>query len=146
MKRIDPGGAQSQEAEINLSPLIDCVFLLLIFFVVYAVFAQPTGMELERPSAVGVVELPDRAINLVVDAKGEIQADGRRLALEHVAGWVAERTGRGTVPATITADIATPAGILIALVDACRQGGASSVLVGADRAQPPTGAAIDGHR
>ena len=47
MADLDLGG----EPEINLSPMIDCIFILLIFFIVTTVFVQEAGIDVEKPEA-----------------------------------------------------------------------------------------------
>ena len=67
MRRIvslDTGNSES--AEINLSPLIDMVFLLLIFFMVTTVFVQETGVEVQKPKAATAADLDKRSILIAV--------------------------------------------------------------------------------
>lgn len=136
MKRI-LAGREVPAAEINLSPLIDCVFLLLIFFVVYAVFAQPSGLNISRPRAVSAETLREQGLVLVIGPDGSIEAEGRMLASAHVRGWVADRMRRRPRPVIVMADRSLQTGLLVEVVDACRLGGAEEVLVGAEN---PVGA------
>ena len=59
-------------SEINVSPLIDMVFILLIFFIVTTVFVEETGIEVQRPEAATGVLLEKESILLAVSKDGRI--------------------------------------------------------------------------
>jgi len=82
---------QTQSAEVNLSPLIDVVFLLLIFFVVTTVFVEETGVDVEKPKAMSARELDRRSIMLALTDEGRIVFDGRG---DDMADHCGDRVGR----------------------------------------------------
>lgn len=98
-----------EEDTINLTPLIDVVFLLLIFFMVSTTFTKETHLKIDLPEAVGEIqqEVPD-PIEVVIDAQGNYTVNGRplvntqtetlRLAIDEVSGGDKDR------PFIITAD------------------------------------------
>ena len=57
MKRIALSEQAERGVDINMSPLIDCVFLLLIFFIVTTVFVEETGVEIQKPQAASAQDL-----------------------------------------------------------------------------------------
>lgn len=122
-----------QSLDVNMAPLIDMVFLLLIFFIVTTSFVQETGVEIRRPSALTAETLERNAIAIALGAGGEIFHDGRRIHLNGVRGLVAQLLRQGPAPVVILADESARSGLLIELVDECRLGGAAQVSVAAAR-------------
>ncbi|MCP1726704.1 biopolymer transport protein ExbD [Natronospira proteinivora] len=72
---------RSEEPEVNLTPLIDVVFLLLVFFMVSTTFVREADLEIILPEASleGVEEAPDRPLEVVVSADGVYYVNGREL-------------------------------------------------------------------
>ncbi len=107
--------------EVNLTPLIDVVFLLLIFFVLTTTFRQEVVLELDLPVATSatVADVPE-PLRVVVTADGEITAAGdsawrQRLALE------AQR--EVPAPLWLQADRAAPHGAVVSVMDYAREVG-----------------------
>lgn len=115
--------------EINMSPLIDMVFLLLIFFVVTAVSAVDPGVEVQKPSALSATPVARDSLMLALTAEGEVVYGGRPLGLHAVRGVVARQIRELAVPVVILADARAPTGDLVALIDECKLAGAGSVSV-----------------
>lgn len=133
MKRVAYSELQGRRVEINVSPLIDCVFLLLIFFVVTTVFVEETGVQVDKPRAVSAVPLDRRSILLALTPDGRILQGGRELALNRVRGFVARQLAQEQVPVVIIADAAADCGRLVELLDECKRAGAERVSLAADR-------------
>jgi len=115
-----------EEPDVNLTPLIDVVFLLLIFFMVSTTFDKSSELSIELPEATATQPPEhDRSITVAIDAQGRYYVDGRRLvnekaetlvrALKRVAG------GRSTVPVVIDADARTPHQAVVTVMDAARE-------------------------
>jgi biopolymer transport protein ExbD len=113
-------------AEINLTPLIDVVFLLLIFFMVSTTFQREAELSIELPEATTEAqENKDDPIEVVIDAGGRYYVNGRALlnkqpktikqALQKAAG------DRSSVPVVISADANTSHQSVVAVMDAARQ-------------------------
>lgn len=64
------------ETEPDLTPLIDCVFLLLVFFMVTTVFLQTKGLDVDLPAPSDAEEEQKKDINVVLSPAGEIQIGG----------------------------------------------------------------------
>ena len=114
--------------DINISPLIDMVFILLIFFMVSTTFVKDMKLDLERPAASSSVTASTKAIRLYIDASGDTFIDG-----EPVRIWVIQSRLRDLLRATtgksvlVVTDDGVPAGRLVEVVDQARLAGAQDV-------------------
>ena len=114
--------------DINISPLIDMVFILLIFFMVSTTFIKDMKLDLDRPAATSSVTASTKAIRLYIDSSGDTYLDG-----EPVRVWVIQsrlrdmlksQTGKSVLVVT---DDGVPAGRLVEVVDQARLAGAHDV-------------------
>lgn len=119
-------------AEINLSPLIDMVFLLLIFFMVTTVFVEETGVAVDKPTATSAVNLEKHSLLLAITRSGQVVYGGHRLSLNGVRGLVARKMRETRMPVIILADRGCPSGTLVDVLDECKLGGAPKVSIAAD--------------
>ncbi|MBT3191692.1 MAG: biopolymer transporter ExbD [Verrucomicrobia bacterium] len=133
MKRIALQSLTSEGIEINMSPLIDCVFLLLIFFIVTTVFVEETGVEIEKPQAASATELAKHSVLIALTPEGRIIYGGREISLNSVRGIVAQQLRQQDAPVIIMADQESYTGQLVTLMDECKLGGATRVSVAAGR-------------
>ncbi len=114
--------------DINISPLIDMVFILLIFFMVSTTFVKDMKLDLNRPAASSGTTASTKAIRLYVDNKGEIYLDG-----EPVRVWVLQSRIRDLLSAStaktvlVVTDESVPVSRLVEVVDQARLAGASDV-------------------
>jgi len=110
------------EEQVNLTPLIDVVFLLLIFFMVSTTFTKETHLKIDLPEAVGDLQpsLVDQ-IEVVIDAQGGFSVNGRALVNKQLAtlrSGIQEVGGNDTgVPFIITGDANTPYQKIISVMD-----------------------------
>jgi biopolymer transport protein ExbD len=132
MRERAPWQEDEAAAEINLSPLIDIVFLLLIFFMVTSVFVEETGVTVQQPQALTAESLERQSLLLALTAEGEVRFDGEVVPLNSVRGLVARLQRESERPVIILADEASRSGLLVQLMDECRLGGASQVSVAAE--------------
>jgi biopolymer transport protein ExbD len=133
MKRLvyDEGGGG--KVEINMAPLIDCVFLLLIFFIVTTVFVEETGVEVQKPHAASAQDLEKNSILIALTPDGRIVYGGRQVDLNSVRGIVARQLREKDMPVILIADENSRSGRLVDLVDECKLAGAKRVSVAARR-------------
>lgn len=122
---------QEKGVDINLSPLIDCIFLLLIFFVVTTVFVEETGVDVDKPRAVSARRLEKQSLMIALTAEGEIVYGGRRMDLNSVRGVVARQMRIEELPVIILADKSSRSGSLVELIDECKLAGAKQVSIAA---------------
>jgi len=136
LKRTVRGGAGS--VDINMGPLIDMVFLLLIFFVVTTSFVKETGIDVQR-SVAATAETVDRGnILLAVSAAGEIFYDGRRVDVRSVRAHVERALAEDPEAAVVVvADRNSATGVVVQAMDQCRLAGAKNVSLAASREAAP---------
>ena len=134
MKRIvhlEAGPGES--AEVNLSPLIDMVFLLLIFFMVTTVFVQETGVEVQKPKAASADDLEKRSILIAVTRDGQIVYGGEPIGIARVRGLVSRLLRERDMPVIVIADETSHTGVVVQVIDQCKLGGAKLVSIAAKR-------------
>jgi len=130
---VDIDAGNSESAEVNLSPLIDMVFLLLIFFMVTTVFVQETGVEVQKPTAATAADLDKRSILIAVTQEGQIVYGGERIAITRVRGLVSRLQRERDMPVVIIADETSHTGVVVQVIDQCKLGGAKQVSIAAKR-------------
>lgn len=95
---------ETQGGDINVSPLIDIVFILLIFFIVTTVFVEETGVEVQRPQAASASQLEKHSILFAVTADGKIVYGGNEIGVRGVRGIVKRLLREKDQPVIIQAD------------------------------------------
>ncbi len=76
---------QDSNVEINLSPMIDCIFILLIFFIVTTVFVEETGVDVNKPDIKGASMLDKNSILLAVTEDNNVVYGGEVIGVQGVA-------------------------------------------------------------
>jgi len=123
-----------EDAVVDMAPLIDMVFILLIFFMVTTTFVKDAQVELQRPSAASAQAASTKAIRVTLDQRGEVYVEGRP-----VRAWLLQNQVRDLLrgaldrPVLIVADRRVRAEQLIEVVDQCRLAGAKDVAVATER-------------
>ena len=120
--------------DINMGPLIDMVFLLLIFFVVTTSFVKEAGIDVSRSTA-STAEVKESATVMVgVDTAGDIWMEGKKVDARSVRGLVeralVEDPEAGVV---IVADKGSETGQVVKVMDQCRLAGAKEVSLAAKK-------------
>ena len=112
------------EVSINLTPLIDVVFLLLIFFMVSTSFSDLTQLVVDLPEAEGAPASADTAVLLVVDAAGKMTMDGEPVPNDArgLSAAMGERlSGNTDILVTLSADAMTPHQYVVTAMDVAAQ-------------------------
>jgi biopolymer transport protein ExbD len=117
------------ESGIDISPLIDCVFILLIFFIVTTVFVEETGVEVDKPQAASSVRLEKNSILIALTSKGEVVYGGRGIGVSGVQPLVRRMLQKEDLPVIIQADSTAPSGLLVRIIDEAKLAGATKVSV-----------------
>ena len=113
---------ENTEADaINVSPLIDVVFILLIFFIVSATFVSLPGIEVTRPQAVTGKALEKNAVIFALSGKNEIKYAGSSVQLEEIPGLVEQASKDKGKPVVIQVDQWADASILAKIVAQARK-------------------------
>ncbi|QDU66091.1 ExbD/TolR family protein [Engelhardtia mirabilis] len=119
------------ETGIDMSPLIDCVFILLIFFIVTTVFVEETGVEVDRPEAASASQLEKTSLLIALTAAGEIVYDGRNIGIGGVQPLVRQMLQKDPVPIIVQADKNSGSGLLVQIIGEAKAAGAEKVSVAA---------------
>lgn len=124
-KRKKSGGDGNEE--INISPLIDVVFILLIFFIVTTVFVEETGVDVTKPQASSAVDLEKNSILIAITDTGQVVYGGRQIGVSGVRSIVKRLNQKDDMPVIIQADESVPTKLLVRVIDEAKIGGAPSV-------------------
>lgn len=120
--------------ELNIAPLIDMIFILLIFFMVTTSFVRETGVEVHRPVASTAATHEKSGILIGVTKDNRVFIDNREVDIRavraHVERALAENPESGVI---IVADKESNTGAIIQIMDGCKIAGAESVAVAAHR-------------
>ncbi len=123
---------EGEASALNITPLIDMVFILLIFFAVNASFVKEAGVEIERPSARTAQTKQQANIMIAVTENGEVWVDRQRVDPRSVRGHVERlhaENPEGSV--VILADDSSRTGLVIEVLDQARLAGVDNVAVAA---------------
>lgn len=127
-------GNDSSESGIDISPLMDCVFILLIFFIVTTTFVEETGVEVDKPQAASSVQLEKTSILIALTEKGEVVYGGREIGISGVRPLVKRMLQKEDVPVIIQADQSVESGLLVRLIDEAKLAGAVKVSIATRKA------------
>ncbi|MFT5837375.1 MAG: biopolymer transport protein ExbD [Candidatus Azotimanducaceae bacterium] len=125
--RRNLASADNDQVEINLSPMIDMVFILLIFFIVTTVFVEETGVEVNKPEAAAAIQLEKNSILIAVTADGKVIYGGREIGVSGVAPIVKRLTLQEDIPVIIQADSAANHGLFARVYGEAKLAGAKSI-------------------
>jgi len=118
--------------EVNMTPMIDMVFILLIFFLVTTSFVKETGVEVNRPSADTAVRQERGSILIAITVKGDIWMENRPVDVRAVRANVERAHAENPEAAVvITADKGSTTGLLIQVMDQVRLAGVSNISIAA---------------
>jgi biopolymer transport protein ExbD len=124
-----------EEAEINITPMLDIVFIMLIFFIVTTSFIRETGIDPQRPEAVSATSQERGNILIGVSASGQLWMAQREVDLAAVRQLVEQaRSESPESSVVIIADERAPTGLVIDLMDQVRLGGILNISVAAEPA------------
>ncbi len=112
---------------IDLSPLLDVVFILLIFFIVTSVFVKETGVEVDKPQAVSAQRLENTVIMLAITSKGDVVYDSTSIGVAGVRNTISQLLKVRERAVVIQADKQVMTELLIEVIDEVKLAGANSV-------------------
>jgi biopolymer transport protein ExbD len=119
--------SEDESTEMNLSPMIDCIFILLIFFIVTTVFVQEQGLQVAKPDAAAATPLEENeTLVFEITADSRILFEDGEIGLAEVAGSV-EASVEDETPVSIRAHEKADHGTFVAVWDAARRGGAEAL-------------------
>jgi biopolymer transport protein ExbD len=133
MRRHRSDNSSSADSDINLTPMLDVVFIMLIFFVVTTSFVKESGVEINRPSAETAQQQEQANILIAIRPNGEIWIEGRSVDVRSVRANI-ERL-RAEFPegqVVIQGDREAQIGLLVRVMDQVRLAGITNVAIAAD--------------
>ena len=132
MKQFFNQQQQEEESEINITPMLDVVFIMLIFFIVTATFVKESGIDVNRPDAATAVKQEKANILIAISANDTIWIDRRQIDIRSVRPNIERlhaENPQGSV--VIQADKESKTDTLIQVMDASRQAGVYNVSIAA---------------
>ncbi|MCP5207240.1 MAG: biopolymer transporter ExbD [Hahellaceae bacterium] len=122
--------SDDEDVEINMTPMLDVVFILLIFFIVTTSFVRESGVEVNRPEAQSTAALSQKSVLVAITSDNQIWIDRHQIDVRAVRRNI-ERLLADTPESTviIQADKAAQTGVLISVLDQTKLAGATSIAV-----------------
>lgn len=133
MKQFFNQAQVEEESEINITPMLDVVFIMLIFFIVTATFVKEAGIEVNRPDAATATKAENANILIAIGANNDIWIDRRMIDIRSVRPNIERlhaENPQGSV--VIQADKESKTDTLIQVMDAARQAGVFNVSIAAN--------------
>ena len=120
---------EDETAEINLSPMIDCIFILLIFFIVTTVFVEKPDATIKKPFAITDANLEKNSLILAITADNKIIYGTREISLAGVSLYVKQNILKNEMPVIIQADVDTDHHVFSKVWSECKRAGAKKISV-----------------
>jgi biopolymer transport protein ExbD len=126
-------GVEEEENEINLTPMLDVVFIMLIFFIVTATFIKEAGIQIERPDTVTADTQDDASILIAISPNDEIWIDRKKRdprAVRSVIAQLHAENPKGSI--VIQADEKSTHETLVIVMEAAKGAGVTNVAIASD--------------
>jgi biopolymer transport protein ExbD len=128
--------ANTEKTEIDLTPMLDVVFIMLIFFIVTASFVKESGIDVNRPNAATAERKERGNILIAISAGGQIWIDKRQVDVRALRANIERLHAENPQGAVvIPADRDSKNGLLVEVMDAARMAGVENVSIAADLEQ-----------
>lgn len=116
-----------QQQDIDLAPLLDVVFILLIFFIVSTVFVKETGVDVDKPQAISTQTLERSTIMLAITSDKKVMYDATNIGVSGVHATIAQAIRNRQRPVVIQADKTVTTELLVEVIDQVKMAGAETV-------------------
>ena len=117
---------EDKEPEINMTPMLDVVFILLIFFIVSTNFVQQSAVEIKRPQSSTASRVDGSPIVITLDTTGRVFFESKEMDIYYLPGklqQIASQTPKAKL--LVVADTHCPTGVTIKVLDVAKQAGIS---------------------
>jgi biopolymer transport protein ExbD len=122
------------EGQIDISPLIDMVFILLIFFMVTTTFVKDLKLDLSRPSAASASSASTKATRVFIDRYGDIYIDNQPVRIYSLQSKLRDMLRVSTDKSVlVVTDETVPAKTVLEVIDQCKLSGATNVGVATEQ-------------
>lgn len=126
-----------EDSGIDLTPMLDVVFIMLIFFIVTTSFVKESGVDISRPSAEKAEKKPKASIFVAITETGEVWVDGRSVDMRSVRANVEKLHAESPEGAVvIQAHKNSRTGLLVDVMDQIKLAGVEKISVAADKKKP----------
>jgi biopolymer transport protein ExbD len=116
-----------ENVEINMSAMMDMVFILLIFFIVTTTFVEESGVEVDKPQAASAARLDKNSIIFALTAQGQVVYGGKEIGVGGVRPLVSRLCEREPMPVILQVDKNTPTGLTVRVMDEAKLGKAKNI-------------------
>ncbi len=124
---------KEDELDINVTPMLDVIFIMLIFFVVTASFVQEAGIEIQQPQATSTKTLEQKNILVAISAANAIWINGRAVNFDHLRASIERlRAENPLASVLIQADQKAHANTLVKVMDAARLAGVRNMAISSE--------------
>ena len=131
---MEPRGGVVESGDMELTPLIDCVFLLLIFFMVTTVFQEPYRLKVLLPEAEEAAMIEEKKLVATIDRAGVMEVNRYPVTLESVEGVLArEKEGVRVVTLIIRTDKDTRHGLVLDLMETAKRIGIEKIVLATEK-------------
>lgn len=120
---------ESKGQELDLAPLLDVVFILLIFFIVTTVFVKETGVDVDKPTAVSTKQLQKSVLMLAITDTNEVIYAGTNIGIKGVRSTITQAIRSKMKPLVIQADKKVPTDLLVKVLDQAKLAGIKNVSI-----------------
>ena len=125
---------EKDEAAVDMTPMLDIVFIMLIFFIVTATFVKQSGLEVIRPPAETAEDQRRVSILIAVGDGGEVWMDNKEVDVRAVRAGVEKLLAENPLGSVvIQADTKSKSGILMQVMDQVRQAGAPGTAIATEK-------------
>jgi biopolymer transport protein ExbD len=119
-----------EDAEIDMTPMLDVVFIMLIFFIVTTSFVKESGVTVDKPYAPMAAKKKNASVFVAIKEEGTIWVSKKEIDIKNLRGVIEDiRTENPTGQVVIQADKRSKAGILLKTIDAIKAAGIDDVSV-----------------
>ncbi|WP_068547855.1 ExbD/TolR family protein [Thalassotalea crassostreae] len=123
---------EEEEAAIDMTPMLDIVFIMLIFFIVTTSFVKEAGIDVQKPKAANASKKPSANIFIAVRENGEIWMDKRVVDVERVSANIEKLLAeQPTDIVIIQADKGAKHGVVVKVMDAIKDAGIDKISIAA---------------
>lgn len=123
---------ETEEAQLDLTPMLDVVFIMLIFFIVTTSFVKETGVDINRPSASTAEKKSKGNILIAIRPNGEIWIDKRQIDIRAVRANIQRMKAKFPQSSVIIkSDSEAKTGVLVKVMDQIRLAGVQNISIAA---------------
>ncbi len=120
---------EAKGQELDLAPLLDVVFILLIFFIVTTVFVKETGVDVDKPTAVSTKQLQKSVLMIAITSTGEVVYASNNIGVNGVRATITQAIRTKVKPLVIQADKTVQTDLLVQVIDQAKLAGIKNVSI-----------------